>query len=438
MSNAPFWAKYPRFFRARNAPFTTRSALLILFCSYLLIVPVPNSSDIIAASLAYGLLTILAALLLTTTAQFIVTKRALSSIQFYPPDNKLTSGEAATCAISTQHNIKLIPGLSLELKPLCSQSGIVLPTLKISKGLQAKAPLAFEISTPHRGNWEIHGLRCSVGDLTGLFKLNWQIPLETSIVAVPPPLTGSLLPLISSTQRAGDALNDTVHRLGDPFDIKPYHPSDGIKKIIWKAFAKSGQLLSRHPEPSMTPEGFVAIFVLARPEDDQICAKALNYIESLKELNLDLALCCEGQKGRAVGHDYESSRDLLVDSTWDATSSDERSIQADLQLLFDTCSAQGVALNLRKIGVFCSGSRLANPDDSSLIKAVISWFDERQIEPVFFLTDPKINIGEKASLREKVSSIFVESSRAPERASSRKLYESFLSTCVGKQWEVFV
>jgi hypothetical protein len=69
---------------------------------------------------------------------------------------------------------------------------------------------------------------------------------------------------------------------------------------------------------------------------------------------------------------------------------------------------------------------------------VISWFEERQIEPVFFLTDPKISSGEKANVREKVSGIFVESSQAPERASSRKLYESFLSTCVGKQWEVFV
>lgn len=427
----------------RKTPLSARSILVVLFCGYLLIGPIPNSSDIIAASLACGLLTTLAAIFLITTFQYLYTKnlcnkKASQAIHFNPPAGRLTSGESATCVLSMQADLKLFPGLAFQMKPVCKHSGIVLPTIRITKGKVANDPIPFEITAPHRGNWEIGSIKCSIGDLTGFITYNWEVRVESSITVAPAAHPETLLPLISSTQRAGDTLNDTVHRLGDPFDIKPYHPSDGVKKIIWKAFAKSGELLSRHPEASMTPEGFVAIFVLAKPEDDLICAKALSYVESLKELNLDLALCCEGQKNRPVGHNYESSCELLIDSCWDSAASDMNSIQADLQLLFDTCSSYGVAADLRKIAVFCEGSRLAQRDDSKVVEAVISWFDRNQIEPVFFLTDPNISqIPTNSAWSNRIYSMFVE----PETSRtniSRHLYENFLSTCLNKQWEVFV
>jgi hypothetical protein len=249
-----------------------------------------------------------------------------------------------------------------------------------------------------------------------------------------------MLPLVSSTQRPGDLVPDAVHRHGDPFDIKPYHPSDGIKKIVWKAFAKSGELLSRHPEPSMTPEGFVAIFVLARPEDDELCGMALAYTTALKELHLDLLLGCQGGSGRPLGDDVESSKALLVDSVWDAANASSESIAVDLQTLVDGCAASGSQVALRKMVVFCAGSRVADPAEAEVVTQLATWLDNHGIEPVFFMTQPQSLITRAAtsSFALKAKALLVTPNASSSSTSSAANYQRFLSTCLSRQWEVFV
>jgi len=96
------------------------------------------------------------------------------------------------------------------------------------------------------------------------------------------------VPVLTSSYRAGDLISDANERRGDPFDLKPYHPSDGIKKILWKVYAKTGELISRHPEQSMTPEGQVFIFSVNNVEDDHVCGAALDYTKKLEDLSLDV------------------------------------------------------------------------------------------------------------------------------------------------------
>jgi hypothetical protein len=264
--------------------------------------------------------------------------------------------------------------------------------------------------------------------------------MQSSIIVEPPIPPNTTLPLVSSTQRPGDLAPDAVHRLGDPFDIKPYHPSDGIKKIVWKAFAKSGELLARHPEPSMTPEGFVAICVLARPEDDDLCGKALSYITALKELTLDLLVGCQGHNGRPLGHDAETGKTLLIDSVWDAAKATPGTLQIDLQALIDTCTSSSSQMQLRKVVVFCAGSRLADLAESRSIVELATWLDSQSIEPVFFLSQPQSLTPHpvQSRLTQKAQAIFLERISDTPQTYSASYYQSFLSTCLSKQWEVFL
>jgi hypothetical protein len=419
-----------------RSPLTTRGAILLLFSAYLLLGPVPNSSDIVAAALAYGLLTLLGVIASAAMLQALFVKRSLS-IDLRPPDERLISGRAARCVIILSR-IRLIPGMVLEVQPVSVHREIAIPTLRLLKGTETEHRITVDLVAPHRGNWDIHGVRCSLGDLTGFIRTTWNIPLETSLVVAPPEQPEALLPLISSTQRAGDLLADAVHRLGDPFDIKPYHPSDGVKKIVWKAFAKSGQLLSRHAEASMTPEGFVALFVLARTNDDEVCGKALAYINSLSELKLDLLLGCEGQGDRAAGYSNETSLDLLIDSTWDALESDQTSLNRDLQTLLDGCAQTGVGVNLRKIIIFCSGDRIAAPGGAELMRAIMAWMEIHQIEPVFFITQPRIDTtSERFSMLRRAKEVFFESDQNNKSSATTVGYQNFISECLARQWEVY-
>jgi hypothetical protein len=213
-----------------------------------------------------------------------------------------------------------------------------------------------------------------------------------------------------------------------------------MKKIVWKAFAKSGELLARHPEPSMTPEGFVAICILARPEDDELCGKAISYIAALKELTLDLLVTCEGHKGRPLGHDIETSKTLLIDSVWDAAQSDNTSLETDFQALIDACSTSNSQVQLRKMVVFCAGSRLTDPAEASNVTRLAIWLDTHSIEPVFFLTQPQnlANHPSSSRLATKAQAIFLEPASTIPPAHSASNYQNFLSTCLSKQWEVFL
>jgi response regulator RpfG family c-di-GMP phosphodiesterase len=189
----------------------------------------------------------------------------------------------------------------------------------------------------------------------------------------------------------------------------------------------------------MTPEGFVALFVVAQPTDDDVCGKALAYVNALTELKLDLLLSCEGNNGRAPGRNVETCQELLIDSTWDAQRSSSASLASDLQSLFDACTQTGVAVTLRTIVVFCSGTRMAGPDGAELMRTISQWMEERQMQPVFFLTQPTLSADTNQSAwTRKARDILVEPVSPTNSQASADRYQRFLSTCLSKQWEVFI
>jgi hypothetical protein len=282
-----------------------------------------------------------------------------------------------------------------------------------------------------------------VRDHAGLAVFEWQIEGRDTVTVAPPRALDVSLPILSSTQRPGDTLVDTTHKQGDPFDIKQYHPSDGMKKILWKAFAKRGELLARHPEASMTPEGYVVIFVVARTTDDATAARAAAYVRTLSDLRLDVIVGCEGLRGRSPAIDPSSTEGLLIDTAWDARNSGVESLIHDATELLDYCADHGVNVTVKRIAIFCSGERATDPAEAEKVTALAEWFSQRGVEPVFCIDSPPLHgAGERVvpgrSFVTRVARLFLVDEGSEQRTGSKETYRAFLAGCLSRQWEVHV
>ena len=64
--------------------------------------------------------------------------------------------------------------------------------------------------------------------------------------------------------------------------------------VLWKTYARSGQLVVRRPEPADVPEGEVAIYVVARKNEDYVVGAFLSYLEELERGNITVIFGTDG------------------------------------------------------------------------------------------------------------------------------------------------
>ena len=437
---SPFFSRLGRLFHSYKSisglgPLTIRSVVGLLLLLYLILGPIRESTDIVSAALTYSLLLVLAITTAAVLIQGAILKRNLD-LSIMPPDEPAISGEPSRLML-TLSRARIVPFLFLEVIIEFEQTGVTAAVARVSGFSGEERRAHIDAIFPHRGSWEIRGARCSLRDVSGLARYSWEAPQPTTITVTPPPCRDSTLPIISSTQRPGELVVDIFNKQGEPFDIKSYHPSDGVKKIVWKAFAKRGELLSRHPEASMTPEGFVVIFVIADNEGDSACAHALAYARSLSPLNLDIIGGCEGGASRTPAHSAESLLELLVDSVWDSSTSTESSLKADATALIAHCGQLTPGISVNKLLIFTSAERVSDPKQAKAIEGLAHWLNAQGIVPVFFLTKTLDlgNVNTDAALSRLSRLIMAPAVERAPRVSATT-YNAFLTACLNRQWEV--
>ncbi len=414
-------------------PLTSRSIVALLLMLYLLLGPIQSNADIVSASLTYAFFIVLGVVVGVAVIHGTVLKRQIS-INVIPPSEPATSQEMVRVIISIE-GARVLPFFSLDIALQFEHEGSSPALVRVSGFARRERHAHLDIAFPHRGSWDINTIQCALRDVTGLAHFTWKIP----ITVAPPTALDSRLPVLSSTQRPGEMMIDIFNRQGEPFDIKSYHPSDGVKKIVWKAFAKRGELLSRHPEASMTPEGFVVMLVIAGQEGDPACAQAIAYTHSLSQLNLEIIASCEGANGRTPAHTPESFKELLIDSVWDATPNVPGHLRRDASALLDYCSQLTPSITVSKLLLFVSAERIATPDNIRELNDLAEWLSNQGILPVLCLTAPTsfaepLSTSKLATLRRLI--IAPEVARTP--TVSAEAYNTFLSTCLHKQWEVYL
>ncbi len=308
-------------------PFTIRGLVVIgaaLLLYFILALP---QQDLIANIISGGVLVVCA---ITVPAiywiRFHLGRKLRAEIHF--DQNEAISRKQLRAGIIL-YSSNIPPLFSLSVSRRFHQRGAHSP-LHLVKGREKETEerryLLDLVTFPHRGLWQVDGLQLSLGDAFGLTRLSWKLPVSGSVEVSAATIAIRPLPIVAASARSGDQLNQSKDRSGDPFDIKAYDPSDGIRKILWKTYAKSGQLMVRRPEPAVIPEGEVAIYLVAAKNDDVVAGALQSYLKQLVENQITIIF---GTDGFAIENPPSATaprQSALVNET-EAFSTDPENIQ---------------------------------------------------------------------------------------------------------------
>lgn len=425
--------------RTINFLLTARGALTLIFVALLFIGPVSNDSDIIASIFAYTLVGIIVISLVFTVTQGVRLRKTLRVSLHSPGENaaEYVSSGAVTRFLLRTSKVELAPFFILTIHPEFEYSGVTPSLHRLTGSSGADRYLNELITFPHRGDWNIVRITATLGDQLGFTQLRWEMhPNPAQVFRVEPPrVQEPRLPIISSCQRSGDLIVATQDRLGDPFDLKTYHPADGLKKVVWKIFARTGELISRHPEHSMSPEGQVIVYCATRPLDDYVCSSALAYLEQLYALDLEIFFGCDGALGRSPARSTEDARDMLIETAWN-----EPQGTNDLRDLLDFCSRQLLDSHIDKVIVFAAKDSLVDPAFREHLTALADFLELRRITPVFYMIEKEprniANAVGDLGFPAKARQWFFEGAATP-LAVDPALYSNFVTLCSQRKWEIF-
>lgn len=410
--------------------FTALGLGLLLFVMYLGIMPVQVEYDVVASVITYCVGALLFFILfLGMYAGFRIRKNGV--VRISPSHSNITSGEIVSLCIAFDR-LWIPPFFRLKGTLIFESTSDTQVSFEVSdnqstNGLKVFVPASF----PHRGLWNVSSVLWELEDNLGVMKFKTSAPpLAQSITVFPPKGSFEGLPIINSCVREGDTLPNPEYHHGDLFDLKRYHPSDGMRKIVWKVYARTRELLARHPEKTMTPEGKVLVLVWADTEDDSIASLALEYARFICALGLELSLTCKGALDIPPAKNDVQTEKLLIETAWNASTSDVSSVNANISKLLTEGSEASATTH---IVVICDLESPVAKELSSIGEEI----SKRGITPAFIalrnnqlITAPTTR-GFPAFLRK----VLLESGPEKRPVNSGHTME-FMRSISGRKWEL--
>lgn len=423
-----------------------RGAVVAAFLLYLLNWPVAEESDVIASVLSYCMLT-LGSIGVGATVVFgrAIRKSALPSVN--ASDGTSGSGQTgSTPCIYTLRigKLSMPPLFTLTVRTVFEKGDPGLPSHAFFGSSLSERTVSEQVRFPHRGEWRIDHLAFRFGDQFGICSFSWKVSDESvrrSFRVHPPPSVESGLPILSSSHRAGEMVAEQTERLGDPFDLKQYHPSDGMKKIIWKIFARRGELIARHPEASVTPEGQVVVFVVAAKSEDDVCSDAVAYLSTLESMDLEIFFSCEGNIEGTLARGRDASEGCLIDCVWN-TPCEASALKEDMSALVRGFRDSMRESRLERVLIFIGEQRIAKPGSADSLIALGGALEAEAAAPVFFVTrNAPAEMGEargRPGARSILSRLMFEQGASSPSEIDRPAIRRFLAICAERQWQVII
>jgi hypothetical protein len=441
-----------------------RAYLLIAFVGYLLIGPVSAQTDIVAAVFCYSLLAILLLVALITVVCGYRIRQTLT-LQVIDPSSGRADGapaeEEGGGVVSGEPS-----GLALRIAPFAvppffvlyvrlelEHEELVVPLHQLTGKSAAPSVLSENIVFPHRGLWKILRARVLFGDQFGFTRDHWEIDapeVARAVTVRPPELESTTLPVLSSSFRSGEMMVDAVENRGEMFDIKRYHPSDGIQRIIWKIYARRGELMSRHPERAVTPEGQVVAFVLADTGDDHVCSEALAYLRTMEELDLLVWAGCRGMGTERAARNSADALKLFIETAWSAGQSNPDACRAELYGLIDEVQRSLSDAALERVLLFCSAEHAAEAEGLALCRRIGEALSARRMMPVFILVPkaqragvlPAARPAARGAARWRAAAerlLVYPHKRGPAQpVAAESAARELARVCASRQWELII
>ena len=434
---------------------TVRGAILLLLGIYLLLGPAIRDKDIVATVVGgtLVLITISATLITALTAWYL---RRRIRLAFSAAENVTSFSDTRAIVpntpvliVSTLGALSVPPGFMLTHQLNFEHEGVLTAVHALTGKYPSTLKITEQMNFPHRGDWRPNSFAVSVGDRFGISMSEWSVSSNTSAPNVrvyPPRSDGNSIPIMSSCHRAGDDLVDTNNREGDLFDLKRYHPSDGVNRILWKIYAKSGELISRHPESAVAPEGQVVLYALVRPQDDLVCGEMLAYLKNLERHGLEVIVGCCGMADRAPARSSIQAENLLIESVWDSASSAHPEMLQELLRFVDGVRSRDRDLRFDRVLLFFEGELFNSQSDVAFAASIGDRLIESGIDPVFIVRRPdgmfeqdqrrgEMTTNTLADYLSTIGNLLIQ---APARESPEhgRCFGEFLSLCLRRQWQL--
>jgi uncharacterized protein (DUF58 family) len=173
-----------------------------------------------------------------------------------------------------------------------------------SVGLFGRLTRRFTIHCTQRGFHTYGPATLTTGDGFGMFGRKGTLPKQDRLIVYPRLYTVAELGLPAKNPFGGQRSEERLFE--DPLrtsGIRDWQPTDGLKRIHWKATARQGALLSRLYEPSEEPQVLVFLNVATLPRHWQgvipeLLERAISVAGSLaalcSELRLPVGLIANG------------------------------------------------------------------------------------------------------------------------------------------------
>lgn len=364
--------------------------LIIITSCYLLFVIGISEFDILATIIGSTFLCLITTLLVLLVVNHTIIKDKIS-VAIKTNKKNIFSLEKTSLNLKLK-NANIFPFFELKINPYFKDTKEELPS-QIFRTSKNEDSINFSHNFPHRGNWRLDKFRVQLRDRLNLVSTYIDVPIYTESIIVKPVRTKNKnLPPICSTYKQGDILPSQDKPKGDYYDLKKYHPSDGMKKIIWKIFARRGELVSRHQEKSATPEGKVLIYGLINKNDEVIASHCLKYIKELEEMNLTPIFSCLGSSDSVTG--YTESLNLCLKSVWKSNNYKNSLIKNSISNLL----AQTQGSSIKEVAIFAG-------NHNQKLNQITKTLKSKNITPIIFVHK---GVGEKTS---NIKNLFIKTKR---------------------------
>ena len=370
-------------------PITSRGWCISAVAGYFLFGPPSKGFDIIASYLGYGTVAaVVYGICLGALSSIMIRRRC--TVELAPlasTEGRFVAGNpvqlSAIATIGTR-----LPFFRLTITPIWPNSTVTHPIPQLRHAESGSYSAVFPVILPHRGEWLVSEYQVRYHDLLGITSFQWRSALHhpLSLTIYPPDAPSDNLPIVTLRRSSGDLELVDQTTEGDYFDLKRYDPSDGIRRIVWKIFARTGQLVARHPEPQTQPEGKTVVFAIADHLEDRVAASAIRYVARAEEIGMEIRCGCLGMSGEPLARNREDTLRLLLKTVWE---SHHANLNGEISRFISLLSTELSDGHTPQIALFIDNLRLRNPHAVSILHEVTKLLAAHQSEPVWFVVGSK-------------------------------------------------
>jgi hypothetical protein len=127
------------------------------------------------------------------------------------------------------------------------------------------------VTALRRGEWNSIVREIIIADAFGICSIRFTHEVDCELRVIPNVKKLQQPTMMQGLQAGSELSHPKGNRQGDRIDIRTYAPGDPVRYILWKVYARTGELVVRNPEKSYQPAKKMLVYLIVS-EADEIAA----------------------------------------------------------------------------------------------------------------------------------------------------------------------